>query len=172
MLIVMGVSGSGKSTVGTLLARLLHWEFADGDAFHPAANVRKMSAGIALIDEDRWPWLHSIAAWIDAKRRAGEHGVVACSALRRSYRRVLVDGRDDVRLVYLKAEPAVLHERLRTREDHFMPADLLQSQFDTLEELGPDENAIEVCADAEPYAIALGVLSALGIEAPDGRAGC
>ena len=172
MLIVMGVSGSGKSTIGALLARLLHWEFADGDAFHPAANVRKMSTGIALTDVDRWPWLHSIAAWIDAKRRAGEHGVVACSALRRSYRRVLVDGRDDVWLVYLKAEPAVLRERLRTRENHFMPADLLQSQFDTFEELEPHENAIEVCADAEPHAIALRVLSALGIEAPDGRAGC
>jgi carbohydrate kinase (thermoresistant glucokinase family) len=171
VLIVMGVSGSGKTTVGTLLARLLQWEFADGDAFHSAWNAGKMSTGVPLTDEDRWPWLHAIAAWIDAKREAGERGVLACSALKRSYRRILVDGRDDVRLVYLKSEPALLRERLRARHGHFMPAALLQSQLDTLEEPGVEENAIIVSVEPEPHAVAREVLQALGIEPPENPAG-
>jgi carbohydrate kinase (thermoresistant glucokinase family) len=163
VLIVMGVSGAGKTTIGTLLAELLQWEFADGDAFHPAENVRRMHAGIPLTDEDRWPWLAAIAEWIDAKRSAGEHGIVACSALKRRYRRVLVEGREDVCVVYLKAAPALLRERLTARRGHFMPAELLQSQLDTLEEPAADERAIAVCAEGDPHAVALRVLAALGI---------
>ena len=122
-----------------------------------------MSAGIALTDEDRWPWLRSMAAWIDAKRLAGGHAVLACSALKRTYRRVLVADRSDVRLVYLKASPDVIRERMLGRQGHFMPVDLLQSQFATLEEPEPDENAIVVTADAEAHAIARQVLAAAGL---------
>ena len=102
VLVVMGVSGSGKTTVAALLAGRLNWEFADGDDFHPPANVEKMHSGVLLTDDDRWPWLGAIAAWIDATRSAGGHGVVACSALMRRYRDVLLGSRPDVRLVYLK----------------------------------------------------------------------
>ena len=102
VLVVMGVSGSGKTTVAALLAGRLNWEFADGDDFHPPANVEKMHSGVPLTDDDRWPWLDAIAAWIDATRSAGGHGVVACSALMRRYRDVLLGSRPDVRLVYLR----------------------------------------------------------------------
>ena len=163
IVIVMGVSGSGKSTVGAVLAERLGWDFADGDAFHSDANLGKMRAGIALTDEDRVPWLRSIAEWIDAKRRARERAVVACSALKRSYRRILVDGRDDVRLVYLEARTDTVSERLRARRGHFMPANLMQSQFDALEEPEPDENAIVVSVDQPPDAIARQVLAALNV---------
>jgi carbohydrate kinase (thermoresistant glucokinase family) len=164
VVVVMGVSGSGKTTVGALLARLLDWELADADAFHPDANVEKMREGIALTDEDRWPWLQAIAAWIDATRRAGRHGVVACSALRRSYRDILIDARDDVRLVYLKGDPELIGQRMARRHGHFMSTALLQSQFDALEEPGPDENPIIVSIDADPSAIAARILAELRIE--------
>lgn len=163
VLIVMGVSGSGKTTVGALLAERLGWDFADGDAFHSDANLGKMQAGIALTDEDRVPWLRSIAEWIDAKRRTGEGAVVACSALKRSYRRILVDGRDDVRLVYLEAGIDIVNERLRARRGHFMPANLMQSQFEALEAPEPHENAVVVSVDQAPDAIVRHVLAALGI---------
>ena len=107
VLVVMGVSGSGKTTVAALLAGRLHWEFEDADDLHPAANVAKMHAGIPLTDADRWPWLHAVASWIDASRAAGRHGVVACSALKRSYRDIIVGSRPDVRLVYLKGDSAI-----------------------------------------------------------------
>jgi len=113
--IVMGVSGSGKTTIGTLLAGRLHWDYEDADWFHPAANIDKMHGGIALTDEDRWPWLRAIAAWIEQTRRAGGHGVVACSALKRRYRDFLIGERQDVRLVYLKADESLLARRMATR---------------------------------------------------------
>jgi carbohydrate kinase (thermoresistant glucokinase family) len=153
VLVVMGVSGSGKTTVAALLAGRLNWEFEDGDWLHPEANVEKMHRGIALTDEDRRPWLRAIAAWIDETRRAGRHGVVACSALKRSYRQVLIGERRDVRLVYLKGDEALIARRITTRHGHFMPASLLHSQFAALEEPGPDERPITVSIEARPAQI-------------------
>lgn len=157
----MGVSGSGKTTIAVLLAARLHWELADADSFHPAGNVHKMRSGIPLTDEDRWPWLHAIAAWIDEIRRTGRRGIVTCSALKRSYRDILVGERQDVRLVYLKGGAQLLGRRLAKRRGHFMPAALLQSQLDTLEAPGPDENPIVVSVAAEPGAIAARILDEL-----------
>jgi carbohydrate kinase (thermoresistant glucokinase family) len=148
--VVMGVSGSGKTTIAALLAGRLRWEFEDGDGFHPAANIEKMHRGVPLTDDDRGPWLQAIAAWIDATRRAGRHGVVACSALKRRYRDVLVGERRDVRLVYLKGDETLVAQRIAARHGHFMPAALLHSQFEALEEPGPDENPIVVAIDARP----------------------
>jgi gluconokinase len=161
VLIVMGVSGSGKSTVGALLALRLRWEFEDGDWFHPASNVEKMHNGIPLTDEDRWPWLEAIAAWIDKMHRARGHGVIACSALKRSYRDVLVGDRVGVRLVYLKGDEALILRRIATRHEHFMPRSLLHSQFEALEEPQPDENPIIVSIAPTPREIVAQVLSAL-----------
>jgi gluconokinase len=160
VIIVMGVSGSGKSTIATLLAMRLHWEFEDGDWFHPPANVEKMHKGIPLTDEDRWPWLRAIAKWIDATRAAGNHGVIACSALKRSYRDILIGDRSDVRLVYLKGDESLIARRFATRHEHFMPLSLLHSQFDALEEPGPDENPIAVSIEPPPREIVSRVLDA------------
>src|SRR5690349_16034574 len=132
-LIVMGVSGSGKSTIGDRLANRLGWTYEDGDRFHPASNVAKMSAGQPLTDEDRWPWLQAIADEIDRLCGKNQHAVFACSALKRSYREVLVHGRDDVRIVFLNGTQALIAKRLAVRKGHFMPAGLLDSQFRTLE---------------------------------------
>ena len=153
VLVVMGVSGSGKTTISTLLADRLGWALADADSFHSAGNLQKMSSGIPLTDEDRWPWLHAIADWIDSTRRAGRHAVIACSALKRSYRDILLDGRPDVRLVYLKADATLIEARMAKRRGHFMPSALLPSQFDALEEPLGDENPIVVSADASTEAI-------------------
>jgi gluconokinase len=161
VLVIMGVSGSGKTAIAVLLAERLHWKLADADAFHSPASLQKMRSGIPLTDEDRWPWLHAIAAWIDETRSAGRRGIVACSALKRSYRDILVGGREDVRLVYLKGDAELIGQRLAKRHGHFMPAILLQSQFETLEEPGPGENPIVVSVAAEPEAIAARVLAEL-----------
>ena len=166
VLVIMGVSGSGKTTVSALLAARLGWALADADSFHSAANVQKMRSGIALTDEDRAPWLHAIAAWIDATRRAGRHGIVVCSALKRRYRDVLLGGRRDVRLVYLKGDAELIGRRVAKREGHFMPVALLESQFDALEEPGPDENPITVPIDLDPEAIAGRILAELRIGTP------
>jgi carbohydrate kinase (thermoresistant glucokinase family) len=161
--IVMGVSGCGKSTVGALLALHLRWEFEDADWFHPAANVDKMHKGIPLTDEDRWPWLKAVAAWIDKTRRCGGHDVVACSALKRRYRDILIGDRPDVRLVYLKGDETLIARRIATRHEHFMPRSLLHSQFEALEEPGPDENPIIVSIEPPPREIVAQILSALHI---------
>jgi gluconokinase len=161
VLIVMGVSGSGKSTIGSLLAGRLQWEFEDGDWFHPAANVEKMHKGIPLTDEDRGPWLSSIAAWIDRARSEGRHGVIACSVLKRRYRDVLIGDRADVRLVYLKGSEALIARRIATRHEHFMPPSLSHSQFVALEEPGPDENPITVSIEPRPSEIVAQILSVL-----------
>ncbi len=153
VLVIMGVSGSGKTTIAVLLAELLGWELADADDFHSAASLEKMRNGIALTDVDRWPWLYAIAAWIDEVRRTGRRGIVTCSALKRSYRRILIGKRQGVRLVYLKGDRQLIAQRLSKRRGHFMPAALLQSQFDTLEEPGPEENPIIVSVAAQPTAI-------------------
>ena len=164
VLVVMGVSGSGKSTIGTQLALRLHWEFEDGDWFHPASNVEKMHSGQPLTDEDRWPWLNAIAAFIDASRKAGKHVVIACSALKKSYRAIIVGDRPDVRLIYLKGGIELISRRIAARHEHFMPRELLQSQFDALEEPGPEEKAIIVSVEARPRAIVSEVLSALAAQ--------
>src|ERR1700732_3102528 len=132
-LVVMGVSGSGKSTIADKLVERLGWTYEDGDKFHPASNVAKMSAGHPLTDEDRWPWLQAIADEIDRISKAGGDVVIACSALKRAYRSVLVHGRDDVRMVYLDGTRELIAARLAARKDHFMPPALLDSQFKTLE---------------------------------------
>jgi gluconokinase len=166
VLVVMGVSGSGKTTVAALLAGRLNWEFADGDDFHPPANVEKMHGGVPLTDDDRWPWLGAIAAWIDATRSAGGHGVVACSALRRRYRDVLLGGRPDVRLVYLQGDRDLIGRRQAARHGHFMPTSLVESQFEALEEPGPDEEPIVVSVEPRPREIVARILSLLRIDPP------
>jgi gluconokinase len=163
VMIVMGVSGSGKSTIGALLARRLHWEFEDADWLHPASNVDKMHNGIPLTDEDRQPWLEAVAAWIDKTRRSGGHAVVACSALKRRYRIILIGDRADVRLVYLKGDETLIARRIATRHEHFMPRSLLHSQFEALEEPDPDEAAIIASVEPEPHEIATRILSALNM---------
>lgn len=143
--VVMGVSGAGKSTVGTLIAERLDCPFRDADSFHPKANIEKMASGHPLTDEDRWPWLRAIAAWIGEHRAAGTTCVVTCSALKRVYRDIVTDNqRADVRLVYLKGDIALIEMRLKARKGHFMPPALLRSQFDALEEPRADEHAIVV----------------------------
>jgi gluconokinase len=163
VVILMGVSGSGKSTVGALLASRLRWEFEDADWFHPASNVDKMHAGVPLTDEDRQPWLAAIAAWIDKTRRSGGHGVIACSALKRGYRDVLMGDRPDVSLVYLKGDESLIARRIATRHEHFMPQSLLHSQFEALEEPGPDEHPVIVSIEREPREIVARILSALNL---------
>ena len=163
LVIVMGVSGSGKTTVGALLASRLRWPFKDADWFHPPSNVDKMRSGIALTDEDRRPWLAAIAGWIDKTRGSAEHGVIACSALKRSYRDILIGDRADVRLVYLKGDEALIARRLATRHEHFMPQGLLHSQFDALEEPGPEENSITAPIEPQPHEIVAGILTALNM---------
>jgi gluconokinase len=161
VLVVMGVSGSGKSTIASLLAARLGWEYADGDWFHPAANVEKMHAGHPLTDEDRWPWLRAIAAWIDETRAKGGHAVIACSALKRAYRDILIGSRRDVGLVYLKGEHDLIARRLSLRNGHFMPPALLDSQFAALEEPGPDEHPVTVAIAGHPQAVVADILRRL-----------
>src|SRR5260370_13779011 len=161
--VVMGVSGCGKSTIGALLASRLRWEFEDADWFHPASNVDKMHSGIALTEEDRWPWLDAVATWIDQTRRSGGHGVIACSALKRRYRDVLIGDRADVRLVYLKGDETLIARRIATRHEHFMPRSLLHSQFEVLEEPGLDENPITVPIEPQPREVVARILSAMNI---------
>ncbi|KST58151.1 carbohydrate kinase [Methylobacterium sp. GXS13] len=165
VLVVMGVSGSGKSTVGALIAERLGWIFVDGDSFHTPEHVAKMHAGHALDDEDRAPWLARIAVWIQHRLAAGESGVVVCSALRRAYRDVLTHGSRRVRIVYLDGDRAVVARRLAERHGHFMSPRLLDSQFATLEAPGPDEHPISVGIDAPPEVIADRVVAQLAEEA-------
>jgi carbohydrate kinase (thermoresistant glucokinase family) len=163
MAVVMGVSGSGKSTVGALLAQHLGWEFKDADWFHPPSSVDKMHNGIPLTDEDRWPGLAAVATWINKTRRSGGHGVVACSALKRRYRDVLIGDRVDVRFVYLKGDETLIARRFVTRHEYFMPRSLLHSQFVSLEEPGPDENPITVSVEPAPREIVARILSVMNM---------
>lgn len=158
----MGVSGSGKTTVGALLAERLGWEFADGDDFHPPANVAKMRAGTPLTDGDRRPWLEAIAGWIGALRRRQGHGVVACSALRRAYREILGAGAADVRIVYLEGDEALIGRRQAARHGHFMPPSQMQDQFATLEAPTAEERAITVSVANTPAVIVDDVIRQLG----------
>jgi gluconokinase len=146
LVVVMGVSGCGKSTVGRLLARSLAAEFLEGDDLHPPRNVDRMAAGIPLTDDDRRDWLLGIAQQL-ADARAGRHAlVVSCSALKRGYRDTLRTASDDIAFVHLHADPALLEARMQARADHFMPSSLLQSQLQTLEPPLPDERAITLDA--------------------------
>ena len=138
--VVMGVTGSGKSTVGAGLARALDVPFIDGDDLHPRQNVERMAAGVPLTDEDRRPWLLAIAARLREAQGAGRGLVVACSALKRSYRDLLRSGASDIRFVHLAGSRALLAERMTQRRGHYMPPSLLDSQLNTLEEPSPDED--------------------------------
>jgi gluconokinase len=149
VLVIMGVSGSGKSTVAGLLAGRLGWDLAEGDDMHPPANVAKMAAGPPLDDEDRRPWLTTIATWIHEHTATGRPGIVTCSALKRSYRDVLRG--EHVVFVYLAGSHDQIAGRLAARHGHFMPAGMLDSQIATLESPGPDENAITVDVAESPY---------------------
>ena len=161
IVVLMGVAGSGKTTVGELLARQLGWEWLEGDSVHPKANVDKMSAGTPLTDADRWPWLNAIAAVMDRWRMQGRSGVVACSALRHAYRNILVGEREDVRLVYLEGDRSLIEARVIARRAHFMPVALLDSQFATLEPPAADEQALIVPIDAAPPVLAARIAEAM-----------
>jgi gluconokinase len=154
VLVVMGVSGSGKSTVAALLAAALGCQFQEGDDLHPRANVEKMRSGTPLTDADRMPWLRKIAEEIDGWRARGECGVLTCSALKRSYRDVIIGDRPDVALVYMKGSRELIHQRMVARHEHFMPVALLDSQFATLEEPTPDEHPIIADVSGRPADIA------------------
>jgi ribose 5-phosphate isomerase A len=162
ILVVMGVSGAGKTTVARELVARLGWPFEEGDSLHPAANVAKMHAGSALDDADRKPWLEAVADWIDRQRAAGKPGIITCSALKRSYRRTIVGDRPEVRLVYLRGGRDIIAQRLAGRRGHFMPASLLQSQLDTLEAPGSEENPITVDVGLPAAEIADKVIRSLG----------
>ena len=160
ILLLMGVSGCGKSTVGRMLAEQLGWPMYDGDDYQPKGNVAKMAQGMPLNDRDRRPWLlaiHDLLVGIKAKRG---YAVVACSALKQDYRDLLLDGMEGIRLVYLKGEYAFLEERLKRRQGHFFKASLLGSQFEILEE---PEDAVIVNADNPPEAIIAGIRESLGL---------
>lgn len=160
VIVLMGVAGAGKTTIGVRLADALDWEFFDGDDFHPAANIDKMDQGIPLTDEDRWPWLRALHDFIHERLIVGAPAVVACSALKADYRRILLDGNQGARLVYLKGSRALIRRRLQDRADHFFDADLLDSQFEALEEPSPDE-ALHVAIDQPPEAIVHAITDAL-----------
>ena len=168
VLVVMGVSGSGKSTVADALARHLGWPFAEGDDFHPPANVAKMHSGHPLDDADRKPWLEALAAWIDARLAAGEHGIVTCSALKHTYRDILAKDRPGVVFVYLKGTMETVAGHLANRTGHFMPASLLPSQFETLEEPRADERFVAVDA-AQPVETIVAEIESYIAEAGDRR---
>jgi len=159
----MGVSGSGKTTVARLLAERLGWAYLEGDDLHPPANVAKMHAGTPLNDADRLPWLLAIAAWIDARAAAHEAGIVTCSALKHSYREILIGNRPHVRLVYLRGEKVVIATRLAARKNHFMPPALLDSQFSTLEEPITDEHALVVPIDGPAEQAVDEIMAALAL---------
>jgi carbohydrate kinase (thermoresistant glucokinase family) len=161
VVVIMGVSGSGKTTVAAMLAGRLNWQFEEGDSLHSAANIAKMSRGIPLTDEDRQPWLEAIAAVIDRWITEGRSGVVACSALKRAYRRLIINGNPAVRLVYLKGSRELILRRMAARQGHFMPLALLDSQFATLEEPTPEEHAIVVSIDHRPDEIVAEIAAAV-----------
>ena len=163
--VVMGVSGSGKSTVGAALAARLGWEFVDGDSLHPLANVAKMQAGQPLDDRDREPWLAAVAAQIEAWIDQGRSGVITCSALKRRYRDRIIGDRADVGLIYLAGSREVIARRLADRHGHFMPVGLLDSQFATLEPPDTEENAIAVDIDRPLIAIVDQIVTALSPQA-------
>jgi gluconokinase len=161
IVILGGVSGSGKSTVGAIMARRLGWVYEDSDALHTATQIAKMAAGVPLTDADRWPWLHSVAAWIDQRIAAGESAVVACSALKRSYRDFLRQDRPAVEIVILEVDAALLMARLTARRGHFFPARLLASQLAALELPSPGEPTLVIPVHGPPARTADDVIDRL-----------
>ena len=166
VIVLMGVSGCGKSTVGVELSRRLGWPFRDADSFHPPANIAKMSQGIPLTDADRWPWLDAIAQWIDGRLGRGAPGIVSCSALKRTYRQRIIGARAGVTLVYLQGDLGLIAARLAGRTGHFMPPALLASQFEALEEPQPEERPVIVSVAEAPARIAATIITQLGLTAP------
>ncbi len=166
LVVVMGVSGSGKTTVAQGLAAAMGWPFAEGDALHPPANVAKMHAGIPLTDEDRWPWLRVIGDWMSEQEAAGRSAVVTCSALRRVYRDLLREGRPAVRFLHVTLPEVAIADRLEHREGHYMPPSLLPSQLATLEPLQPDEPGVAVSGRGTPAEVLSATLAALGLTPP------
>ena len=170
VLVMMGVSGCGKSTVAALMAGQLGWPFEDGDALHPASNIEKMKAGHPLTDDDRLPGLDQVAAWVEERLTAGESGLITCSALKRSYRDVINRRGSGVVFVYLAGSRETIAARLAARVGHFMPPGLLDSQFADLEEPTSDEPVIRVDIGPAPSVIAQSIVDALGLsDLPKGR---
>ncbi|MFB6249867.1 MAG: gluconokinase [Salinibacter sp.] len=168
VVLLMGVSGSGKTTVGTRLAEALGWTFADGDDFHPASNVEKMRRGTPLTDADRWPWLRALQDYIGECLADDVPAVVACSALKAAYREVLLEDNPGAELVYLRGSYRLIRRRMEARPDHFFDAEMLDSQFEALEEPAPDE-ALIVDVDAPPSAIVEAIRRRLpGLPSPAG----
>jgi ribose 5-phosphate isomerase A len=162
ILVIMGVSGTGKSTVAQELAWRLGWSFEEGDALHPKANIAKMHAGMPLTDADRQPWLERVAAWIDGQRAKRQPGIITCSALKRSYRQIIIGDRPEVRLVYLRGGRDLVAQHLAGRHGHFMPASLLQSQFDALEEPDPSEDPLTIDVGPPAGCLAEEIIRLLG----------
>jgi ribose 5-phosphate isomerase A len=169
ILVIMGVSSSGKTTIARELAERLGWSFEEGDDLHPEANVAKMRAGVPLTDADRQPWLDAVAAWIDRQRASKQPGIITCSALKRAYRRIIIGDRPEVRLVYLRGGRDLIAERLARRRGHFMPASLLQSQFETLEEPLPDERPLTIDIGPPAGQIVDAIIRLLGAFATVGK---
>ncbi len=166
VLVVMGVSGSGKSTVAGLLAGQLGWDLAEGDDMHPAENVEKMRQGRPLDDEDRWPWLETVASWIAEHTMAGVPGIITCSALKRIYRDVLRG--NHVVFIHLVGSKEQIGRRMAARQGHFMPSGLLDSQIATLEPPGPDENVLVVDVGRQPALEAADIIGRLGLRPEPG----
>ncbi len=161
-IVLMGVSGAGKSTIMELLAPRLGAVSAEGDAFHSPANVRKMAAGQPLDDDDRWPWLDAIARWIGEREREGVDAIVTCSALRRRYRDRMRAGHESLRFVHLVVPPPLLARRLAERVGHYMPASLLPTQLEALESLGADEPGFEIAADRRAQEVVTEIIERIG----------
>ncbi|AKU18030.1 gluconokinase [Luteipulveratus mongoliensis] len=166
-IIVMGVSGSGKTTVAKGIAERMGWIFAEGDEFHSKANVEKMKSGHPLTDEDRWPWLKAIGAWIDEHESGGRSAIITCSALKKTYRDLLRDGRPGVRFCHVDVDRTVLEERLSKRKGHYMPASLLDSQLADLEPLQKAEPGVVVHAEGDADEVLEEALTALGLQNVD-----
>jgi gluconokinase len=166
VLVIMGVSGSGKSTVAGILAGQLGWDLEEGDDLHPPANVEKMAAGTPLTDDDRWPWLDRVADWIRDHTRAGLPGIITCSALKRIYRDRMSG--DDVVFVHLTGSKDTISHRLAARTDHYMPTTLLDSQISTLEPPGPDENIIVIDVGRKPADEAAEIITRLHLHPETG----